>query len=55
VDGGAVKLTQSGGNLGITEYAAEGGSGVRFAKGIFAVMGNRPGRFYLNGFRAVFY
>ncbi len=42
IDGGVVKLTNSGGTLTIAVAPAEGGSGVRFAAGIFAVAGNRP-------------
>ncbi len=41
IDGGVVKLTNSGGTLGIAVDVNEGGSGVRFAAGIFAVAGNR--------------
>lgn len=41
VDGGVFALTNSGGTLTLSVDANEGGSGIRFANGIFAVMGNR--------------
>lgn len=41
IDGGTVKLTNSGGTFTVLEDANQGGSGVRFAAGIFAVAGNR--------------
>ena len=41
IDGGGVKLTNSGGGLSIAVDPNYGGSGVRFAAGIFAVAGNR--------------
>ena len=42
VDGGVVKLTNSGGTLTISVDPNQGGSGLRLAAGIFAVAGNRP-------------
>ena len=41
-DGGTVKLTNPEGTLTIAADATQGGSGVRFAGGILAVMDNRP-------------
>lgn len=42
VDGGLVKLTSVAGALSITVDPTQGGSGVRFAAGIFAVAGKKP-------------
>ena len=42
VDGGVCKLTSATATLTIGVVVSEGGSGLRFAKGIFAVAGNRP-------------
>lgn len=42
VDDGLVKLTSPSGGLSITVDASQGGSGVRFAKGVFALAGNKP-------------
>ena len=41
-DGGTVKITSELGTLAVQENPNEGGSGVRFAKGFFAVAGDRP-------------
>lgn len=41
VDGGVIKLTSASSTLSITVDTNQGGSGVRFAQGFLAVMGNR--------------
>lgn len=41
-DGGAVVLTNELATLSIQENPSQGGSGVRFARGFFAVAGDRP-------------